>query len=172
MNKSLHAILVKTCTSRTDPLFHGCYDGDITETHCLIVLTSTVWSPSTLSKYQWMSVGTIFYFCLLHGGIQWHNFPSSTLPCQMLFWQTAPLPLSVTWKQHVMGYWREDSTSIAMWPTPTSGVVGPHNKMGDITFEGALVTVTPCVLLSLKQLIYSKAFPKHTLQSWFSLILH
>jgi len=29
-------------------------------TYCLTVLTSTSWSPETLSKHQWMSVGAIF----------------------------------------------------------------------------------------------------------------
>ena len=27
MNKSLHAMLTKICTSEDDPLFHSCYDG-------------------------------------------------------------------------------------------------------------------------------------------------
>ena len=30
MSKSLHAVLIKICTSRGDPLFHSCYDDVIT----------------------------------------------------------------------------------------------------------------------------------------------
>jgi len=31
MNKSLHAMLVKICTSGSDPLFHSCYDSTVAE---------------------------------------------------------------------------------------------------------------------------------------------
>ena len=70
----------------------------------------------------------------MHGGIQWHTFASSALPCQTPFCQTAPLLLSVTQQQHVIGYWWEGSTS------PTSADIdfmGKHNKIG-ITFRAAL----------------------------------
>ena len=50
MNKSLHAMLAKICTSRGDPLLLSpllkC------TTHHLIALTSAVWSPETFSKDQ------------------------------------------------------------------------------------------------------------------------
>mgnify|MGYP001852393476 CR=1 FL=1 len=61
MNKSLHAALVKICTSRGDPLSllpllkHT--------THHLTVFISTVWSPWAFTKCWWMSVGAIF-FCM------------------------------------------------------------------------------------------------------------
>ena len=29
MNKSLHTMLIEVCISRSDPLFHSCYDGII-----------------------------------------------------------------------------------------------------------------------------------------------
>ena len=29
MNKNLHAVLRKICTSRADPLYHSCYDGAV-----------------------------------------------------------------------------------------------------------------------------------------------
>jgi len=45
MNKSLHAELVKVCSSRGDPL---------------LFLTSIVWSPKTFRKCRWISMGTIF----------------------------------------------------------------------------------------------------------------
>ena len=61
MDESLHAALVKICTSGGDPPFllpllkHT--------TYCLTVLTSAVWSPSVFSKHQWMSVGAVFSTC-------------------------------------------------------------------------------------------------------------
>ena len=33
MSKSLHAMLMKICTSRGDPPFHSCYDSDVAEMH-------------------------------------------------------------------------------------------------------------------------------------------
>ena len=50
-------------------------------THSLTVLTSSVGSPETFSKSQWMSASANF----LHWGIQWHTFSPLTLPCQALF---------------------------------------------------------------------------------------
>ena len=64
---------------------------------------------------------------LLHGGNQWHSFASHTLPCQMLFCQTAALLPSVTWQQNVMECWWESSTS-AIPPPSTSDILGQHNK--------------------------------------------
>lgn len=57
MNKSLHAALVEVCTSRGDllPPVLKC------TTHCLTVLTSTIWSIQAFSKCQWMSVGAVFF---------------------------------------------------------------------------------------------------------------
>ena len=43
----------------------------------------------------------------LHGGIQWHVFPSSALPCRMPFCQAAPLLPSVMQQQHITGYWQK-----------------------------------------------------------------
>jgi len=69
MNNSLHAVLADFYNSG-DPLSlllkHT--------THCLTVLTSTVWSPRLLSKHQRMSVDGIFsacrksmtYLCFIH----------------------------------------------------------------------------------------------------------
>jgi len=55
MNKSLHAELMNICTRRGDPLLLSLLLKHTT--HCLTVLTSTLWSPSMFSKHQWMSVG-------------------------------------------------------------------------------------------------------------------
>ena len=74
-----------------------------------------------------------------HGGIQLHSFASHALSCQMPFCQTAPLLPSVSWQQNrTLG---EGSTSTAMPPTSISDVVGQHNKIWDITFGAALVTL-------------------------------
>jgi len=99
--------------------------------HCLTVLTSTVWSPSVFNKCQWVPF-------FLNGGIQWRTFSSWALPCQMPLCQTAPLLPSVTWQQHVMGYWQEASTSSAIWSAYASGVVGEH-KLRGIAFEAAFI---------------------------------
>jgi len=80
-----------------------------------------------------MSVGAIFP----HGGVQQHPFASYIFPCQ-----TAPLLLSVTQQQHVMGFWWEGSASTAIPPTSAFAIVGQHNKTGGITFRAALVA--PC----------------------------
>ena len=58
MNKSLHAVLVKICTSRGDPLsllsLLRC------STHHLTLLTSTLWSLQTFSKHHYMVMSAIF----------------------------------------------------------------------------------------------------------------
>ena len=125
----------KPCTSRGDPLLHSCYDSIATTALLLakycpcsptfITLISTVWSLQTfvsIGKYQW---GPLFP----HGGIQFHPFASSALPCQTPFCQAAPLLPSTTRQQHVMGYRWEGSTSTAILPTSASGTMGQHNKM-------------------------------------------
>ena len=73
MNKSLHAILIKICTSWGDPLSPLLKHS----THCLTVLTATVWSPSKFSNCQWMSTDTIFsplrdsmtHLCFIHSSM-------------------------------------------------------------------------------------------------------
>jgi len=62
------------------------------------------------------------------GGTRFHSFASYALPCQTPFSQTAPLLPSVTWQQHVTGYWWEGSTSTAIPPTSTSDVMSQHHK--------------------------------------------
>ena len=58
MNRSLHAMLIKICTNRGDPVLQlavlKC------TTHSLTVLTSTSWSPETVSNHWWMSMGAVF----------------------------------------------------------------------------------------------------------------
>ena len=66
-------------------------------------------------------------------------FASYALPCQMPLCQSAPLLPSVTWQQHVMGYWREASTSTAIPSTSASDVMCQHHKTGGIIFGVALI---------------------------------
>jgi len=81
-NKSLHAMLMRICACEGEAL--SLLSVLKCTTHCLTVLTSTVWSLQMFSKCQWMSVLPF----ILHGGIQWHIFSSSIFPYQMPFCQT------------------------------------------------------------------------------------
>jgi len=87
------------------------------------------YSPS-VDEYQWVPF-------FLHRGIQWHTFASSTLLCQMLFCQTAPLLPSVTWPS--IEHWWEGSTSAAT-PAYTSiaYIAGYQHKI-----EGKLLLDQP-----------------------------
>jgi len=89
MSKSLHATLIKASTRRGDLLFLSPLLKP--KTYCFTVLTSTVWSPQTLSNID----GCDFF---PHEGIQLYTFSSYTLPCQTPFCQTTPLLLSVAWQ--------------------------------------------------------------------------
>ena len=53
-----------------------------------------------------------------------------------------PLLPSVTWQQNIMEYCKEGSASTAIPPTSISDVVGPHNKIKDITFRAAVIYKT------------------------------
>ena len=57
----------------------------------------------------------------------------------MPFCQTAPMLPTVTLQQHIMEHWWEGSTSTAIPPTPTSDIMGEHNKIGVITFGAVLM---------------------------------
>ena len=58
MNKSLHAILIKICTSWGDTLLLSPLLKHTT--HYLTVFTSTVWFPAPFRKHQWKSMGVVF----------------------------------------------------------------------------------------------------------------
>ena len=112
MNRSLHATLIKICTSGDDPLSQ------------LMKCTTTT---TSLCSHP------LFGLHPARGGIQFHPFISSSLPCQMPFCQTAPLLPSVKQQQNVMGHWWEGSTSTA------SDIVGQHHKTGGIRFRAAFI---------------------------------
>mgnify|MGYP001852870604 CR=1 FL=1 len=136
MNNSLHAALVNLYQWRwplsLSPLLKS-------TTHCLTVLTSTVFP---------------------HGGIQWHTFASYALPCQSSFCQTAPLPPSVTWQQSVIGYWWEASASTAGLPTSASDVVGWYHKTGHTIFGAAFIFSMVAQLMQFDLVIF------FTVTSW------
>jgi len=131
MNKSLHAVLTKIYISKGDPPSMSPLLKSTTQS--LTVLTSTVWSPSTLNKHQWMSTGAIF-FCMKN------SVPHLCFLCTSMSGtcQTPLLP-PVSQPQNVTEYWWEGSASTAIPPTLASDVVGQHNKIGGITFEAALI---------------------------------
>jgi len=133
VKKRLHSTVIIICTSGGDPLLLSPLLKNTT--HCLTVLTFTVWSPQ-------MSKNVNGCNSFLHGGIQCHTFASPTLPRQTSLCQIAPLLPSVTQQQHGMENWWEGSASTAIPPTPTSDTVGQHNKIGDITFRAALVLLS------------------------------
>ena len=109
VKKSLHAVLIKTCTSGSDPL-SPLLNAPPTASPCLHSLFGLHKCPASLNECQRL---TFF----LNGGIQCHSFASSALPCQTLFCQPfcfALLLPSVTRQQNGMEYWWEDSTSTAI----------------------------------------------------------
>ena len=134
MNKSLRAVLGKTCTSRGDhrrvstaEMHHSL--PRCVHVHCL---------GSINTQQVLMNVWIPFF---LRGIIQCHTFASSALPCQTPFCQTAPLPPSAAQQQNVTQDWWEGSTSTVIPPTSClpSDIVGQQNKTGGITFEASHV---------------------------------
>ena len=137
MNKSLHATLMKSCTAVQNIAClsqHSCHCWNtlFTTSLCLYPLSGL---RKIFSKCWRMSVGAIF----LHKGIQFYVMALYTLPCQMLFCQTAPLLPYVLQQQNVMEYCWEGSTSTAITPTSASDIVGQYDKVGGITFGAALI---------------------------------
>ena len=91
--------------------------------------------------------GVQFFFP--HGGVQWHTFAPSLLPCQIPLSQTAPLLPPVTWHQNVREYWWEDSASAAIL-TFASDIVGQHNKIVDTAFGAAFIDALTTLFVNNK----------------------
>ena len=123
-------------------------------THCLAELTPTVWSPE-MFKCQWWSEKVSGGLFFPSGGIQWHTFASSALPCQMLLRQTAPLLPSVSQQQHIRECWWEGSTFAAIPPSAPDSV-SQHNEIGGITFRAALVEEKKYINKTVFQLQWEK----------------
>ena len=80
-----------------------------------------------------MLMGAIF-------SVQRNSVPAPyVLPPQMPFCQTAPLLPPVSWQQHVMEYWRESPSSIAIPLASVFDVMGQVNKTEGITFKAAFI---------------------------------
>ena len=112
VNKSLHAMLIKMCTSRVD---WQCWNAWPTTSMCSHPLFGLHKCSTSISECHWVPF-------FPHGEIQWHIFASYPLPYQMPLCQTAHLLPSITQKQNVMEYWWESSTSIAISPISTSDI--------------------------------------------------
>ena len=91
--------------------------------HCFISIKCS----TSVKECQWVQF-------FPYGGIQFHIFASSLLPCQTSFCQIALLLPSATRQQNLMEYWKECSVSIAIPLTSAPDVVGQHNKTGGIDF--------------------------------------
>lgn len=79
--------------------------------HCLLSI-----------NVQHVSVNVSGCHLFSHGRVQWPSSALYTLPCQVLFCQTAPLQPSVAQQQSAMKNWWEGSSSTAILPTSTSDV--------------------------------------------------
>jgi len=80
-------------------------------------------------------------------GIQWHTFASYTLPYQMPLCQTAPLLPSVTQQRHVMEYWWEGSTSVAVLPTSASNIMGQQINISSPNIFFCFASCTVCSVI-------------------------
>jgi len=117
MNK-LHAAFIKICTSRQWPTVSVAM---LKRTTChFTALTSTVWSPSAFSKYQWISVDST---PLLH--THFH------VRCHSV---TLPLWCHLSQQQNIMKYWWEGSAYTTIPSMSTSDILCQHHKIGGITF--------------------------------------
>ena len=74
-----------------------------------------------------------------YGGIQFHTFASSALPCLTPRYQTAPLLPSVMWQQNIMECLWKGSTSAAIPQKSASDIMVQHSKIGGIAFGAALI---------------------------------
>ena len=89
------------------------------------------------------------------GGIQWHTFPSYTLPCQTPLCQTAPLLPSVTQQKKcnriLVGRFSLycHTTNMLHWHH------GPTSKIGGITFRVVLINYNSGIILT-RGILYQK----------------
>ena len=114
VNKSLCTVLINICTNRGDPVLLlsllKC------TTHCLTVLTSTAWSPSVLSKCQWMSIGAI----LSTRRMQWN--------CHVTAWTTGWASSEKAW---IIQWAQVQAVHLSDWKgwDPVSASPHPHLRV-------------------------------------------
>jgi len=124
INKRLHAVLVKICTSGGDPLLLlpllKC------TTYHVTVLTSTVCSQQIFSKCHWILIGAIFS--------AWRN--SVTHLC---FICTSMSDRSQRKISKCNGIMLESFKLYCIPPTSSSDIMGLHDKIEGINFGPALI---------------------------------
>ena len=113
-------------------------------THSLSVPTSIEWSPKMFSKYWWISVGAIFFFCMeefndtpllcTHFHIKCH-FLKLSISCHLL----RKKKFSFFRQESLRECWWDGSTSTAIPATSTCDIMSQHDKIGGINFGAALV---------------------------------
>ena len=139
-NNSLHAALVEIHVAAQNVAglsrhHHHCWNAPPITFLCTHPLFDLHKHSASVSECQWVP----FFPC---GGIWWHTVASYTLPCQLPFFQTAPLLPSVTQQQNRTEYGWEDPSSTAISPTSASDVVNQHNETWGVTFGAVLIQVT------------------------------
>jgi len=129
MNKSLHATLVKICTSRGDHCHCHQYWNTPPRSH----RAHTCCSVSINIQQASVNVNRC-WFCME----EFHDTPMLHMHfhvrCHSVI---TPLLPSVTQPRNVMGYQWEGSASTAM-PPSVSDVTGQHHNIGGITFRAVL----------------------------------
>ena len=123
VNNSLHAVLVKICTSRGDPLsllpLLKCTTHPSLCSHPLFGLHKC---SASVDEHQWVPF-------FPHGGIQCHTFVSSALPCQTPLCHTATKCNGILVGRFYLYYHSTISSFNFM---------GKH-KIGGITFRAVLI---------------------------------
>ena len=132
MNKSLHASLVKVCTSSNFSLL-SLLKCTATASLCSHPLSGLHQCSVSLNVNgcHILCMEEFSYSRLLH--LYFH------VRCHFVI---VPLLLFDAWQQNVMGYWWECSTSTAIPPTSTSDVVGLHHEIGGINFRAIFMIRT------------------------------
>ena len=119
LNKSLHALLIKICTSG---------DGSVAP---LSLLKHTIHPSVSINECQWLPFS-------LHGGIHWQTFASYTLPCQMSFLSDCPSATichtATTQNRILVGRFK-----LYCHITSASDVVSQQNQIGGINFRATLI---------------------------------
>jgi len=133
MNRSLHAMLIKICTSKGDPLsllLKCTTHPSLCYIHCLV---------STNVQQALMNInGHHFFFLEEFNDTLVPSIHTSMSDTVLSECPSAAICHTGT---NVMGCWWEGSTCAAI-PTSTSNVVGQHHKTEGITFRAALVKYT------------------------------
>jgi len=113
ISRSLHATLIKICTSRHDPWFHRYYDSIVNAVHYPVFQCAHIHYSASINVQQ--ALLNITGCNLFHIEEFDDTFTSYTPLYQTPLHQTVPLLPFITWQQHVREYQQEGLTS-----TPTN----------------------------------------------------